>query len=176
MYPLALEVTGRRVVVVGGGCVATRRARSLVEAGADVRVVAPRITDEMAAMADAGELTWTARPYGPGDLAGAWLAHTATGVREVDALVAWEAAAARIWCVNGADRERSTAWTPAVVRGEGAAEGIEVAVTAGGDPRRAVSLRDAIGRLLSEGLLPVRRHRIEPAPGRQVAAPAICHS
>ncbi|WP_169736453.1 NAD(P)-dependent oxidoreductase, partial [Promicromonospora kroppenstedtii] len=41
IYPLGLKVTGRLVVVVGGGPVAARRVRSLLDAGARVRVVAP---------------------------------------------------------------------------------------------------------------------------------------
>lgn len=120
MYPLFLDLTGRRVVVVGGGCVATRRARGLVEAGAAVEVIAPEITDGLRGLVASGAVAWTAREYRSGDLMDpdpAWVAHTATGVREVDALVSWEAAAERIWCVNAADRDRSTAWTPAVARG-----------------------------------------------------------
>ena len=41
-YPIALDLTGRAVVVVGGGTVALRRARALVEAGAVVTVIADR--------------------------------------------------------------------------------------------------------------------------------------
>lgn len=162
MYPLFLDLTGRRVVVVGGGCVATRRARGLVEAGAAVEVIAPEITDGLRGLVASGAVAWTAREYRSGDLMDpdpAWVAHTATGVREVDALVSWEAAAGRIWCVNAADRDRSTAWTPAVARGTAEADGITVAVTAGGDPRRAVALRDAIAGQLDAGGLPVRPFR-----------------
>ncbi|HEU5267849.1 MAG TPA: NAD(P)-dependent oxidoreductase, partial [Jatrophihabitans sp.] len=46
-HPLLLDLAGRRVVVVGGGKVATRRARSLVDAGADVLLVAPEVADEL---------------------------------------------------------------------------------------------------------------------------------
>lgn len=162
MYPLFLDLAGRRAVVVGGGCVATRRVRGLLEAGAAVEVIAPAVTDELRAMAEAGRIGWVPRRYRQGDLSApepAWLAHTATGDRETDALVAWEAAAARIWCVNAGDHRRSAAWTPSVVRGSGAAEGITVALTAGGDPRRAVVLRDAIADSLTAGRLPTAPHR-----------------
>src|SRR5580658_3595788 len=47
-YPLALDLTGRAVVVVGGGQVALRRARALTEAGALVTVIAPRVRPEFA--------------------------------------------------------------------------------------------------------------------------------
>ena len=50
-FPLLLDLAGRRVVVVGGGTVGTRRAAGLADAGADVLVVAPEIS---AAIAESG--------------------------------------------------------------------------------------------------------------------------
>ncbi|MBO0810095.1 MAG: NAD(P)-dependent oxidoreductase, partial [Actinobacteria bacterium] len=49
-YPLALELTGRRAVVVGGGQVALRRARGLLAAGAEVTVIAPDVLPELAGL------------------------------------------------------------------------------------------------------------------------------
>lgn len=46
-----LKVAGKRCVVVGGGAVALRRARSLLEAGADVSVVAPEVATEFDGLA-----------------------------------------------------------------------------------------------------------------------------
>ncbi|MEY2848300.1 MAG: uroporphyrinogen-III C-methyltransferase, partial [Actinomycetota bacterium] len=69
--------------------------------------------------------------------------------------VSTDAAAARVWCVNASDHEVATAWVPAVSR----RDDITVAVSAGGDPRRAMALRDAIGAALDDGALPTRRHR-----------------
>ena len=154
-YPLTLRVTGRRVLVVGGGLVATRRARGLVDAGADVHVVAPEVGTELARLAADGALTWAARGYRSGDLDGAWLAHTATGHPEVDAQVLADAEEARIWCVQAADSGAGSAWVPAVAR----LDDVVVAVNAGGDPLRAIGLRDAISALLRNGRLPLRRHR-----------------
>jgi uroporphyrin-III C-methyltransferase/precorrin-2 dehydrogenase/sirohydrochlorin ferrochelatase len=154
-YPLSLDVAGRRTVVVGGGPVAARRARALVGAGAQVYVVAPALCEDLSDLVHEGRVEWQPRDYVTGDLAGAWLAHTATGDRVTDDLVAADSEAARIWCVRAGDAARSAAWTPAVTRsGE-----VTVAVTAGGDPRRATTLRDAIALALDTGQLPVRRHR-----------------
>ncbi|HEY5882607.1 MAG TPA: NAD(P)-dependent oxidoreductase, partial [Nakamurella sp.] len=58
LLPLHLAVHGRRVLVVGGGPVAARKAASGVEAGADVLVVAPYACEEIVADAAAGLLTW----------------------------------------------------------------------------------------------------------------------
>jgi uroporphyrin-III C-methyltransferase/precorrin-2 dehydrogenase/sirohydrochlorin ferrochelatase len=166
-YPLTLDVTGRRVVVVGGGPVALRRTRALVQAGALVTVIAPSLHPDFASVypergpvapaSPPGEpaLTLIQRPFAAGDLAGAWLAHAATDDPAVNAAVAAEAEDARIWCVRADDGAASAASTPAVTRhGE-----ITVAVTASGDPRRSQALRAAISTALATGRLPLRRRR-----------------
>lgn len=154
-YPLGVQLAGRKVVVVGGGAVAARRASGLVEAGALVTVIAPEAGAGLRSLLRAGAVSWRDREYRSGDLAGAWLVHTATGVPEVDALVSGDAAAHRIWCVDASDRRRATAWVPAVARrGD-----VTVSVSAGGDPRRAMALRDAIATRLAAGSFPLRRKR-----------------
>ena len=72
-FPLTLRVTDRLVVVVGGGHVATRRALSLLAAGARVVLVSPTVTDSLASSIGRGDIEWRERPYEPGDLDGAWL-------------------------------------------------------------------------------------------------------
>jgi uroporphyrin-III C-methyltransferase/precorrin-2 dehydrogenase/sirohydrochlorin ferrochelatase len=159
-YPLMLDLTGRRAVIVGGGRVALRRAQALLAAGALVRVIAPRVDPALTGL----ELTVCRREYRDGDLAGAWLAHAATNDPAVNARVAADAQRLRIWCVRADDAAASAAWTPAVARdGE-----ITVAVTAGGDPERAKRLRAAIAFALAEGALPVRPRR--PPAGNRAAA------
>ncbi len=155
MYPLQLDVAGKRIVVVGGGPVAARRALPLVDAGAQLHVVAPFLSEPLAELVAAGRVTWSPRDYSDGDLDGAWLVHTATGEPAVDDAVAAAADAQRTWCVRADDAARSAAWTPAVAR----VGDVLVAVTAGGDPRRAVRLRGAIQTALETGELPLRRTR-----------------
>lgn len=155
MYPLQLDVAGKRAVVVGGGPVAARRALPLADAGAELHVVAPFLCEPLAELVAAGRVTWSPRDYAPGDLDGAWLVHTATGEPDVDDAVAAAADAQRTWCVRADDAARSAAWTPAVAR----VGDVLVAVTAGGDPRRAVRLRNAVQTALETGELPLRRVR-----------------
>ena len=155
IYPTALRLLGRPVLVVGGGPVAARRAKGLLDAGARVTVVAPLACPALNDLAAAGLLDWQPRPYRGSDVDGAWFVQTATGTPAVDAQVAADAEAQRIWCVNASDHEASAAWTPAVA----VVDDIKIAVNAGGDPRRAMVLRDALATALETGDLPLRRRR-----------------
>jgi len=159
-YPAGLRLAGRRVVVVGGGAVAQRRLPGLLDAGADVLLVAPEVTPAVEAMIDAGELRWARRPYTAGDLDGAWYALAATGDPAVNAAVAADAEQARIFCVRADDATEATAWTPAV----GKHAGVTVAVLGGGDPRRAASVRDSVLEGLREGTIGAPHFR-DKAPG-----------
>jgi uroporphyrin-III C-methyltransferase/precorrin-2 dehydrogenase/sirohydrochlorin ferrochelatase len=161
IYPTALRLLGRPVLVVGGGPVAARRARGLLDAGARVTVVAPLACPALNDLADAGLLSWQPRPYRSSDVDGVWFVQTATGDAGVDAQVAADAEAQRIWCVNASDHEASAAWTPAVA----VVDDIKIAVNAGGDPRRAMALRDAVATALETGDLPLRRQRATATPG-----------
>ncbi|GAA3118353.1 uroporphyrinogen-III C-methyltransferase [Planomonospora alba] len=157
-YLLGLRLSGRRVLVVGGGRVAQRRVPALLDAGALVTIVSTSVTHALDELIASGRVIWEARPYQVGDLDGAWLVHACTDDPAVNAAVAAEADAKRIWCVRADDKDASAAWTPASGRvGE-----IGVAVTAGGDPRRAAGIRDAVVEALRDGTVDARRSRTKP--------------
>lgn len=158
-YPLGLRLDGRRVVVVGGGAVATRRVPALLDAGADVLLVAPELTPALRARADAGRLRWVPRRFAPEDLDGAWLVQVAIDDPAAAESVSVAAAERRIFCVRADDRTAATAWTPAVTR-HGP---VTVAVLGGGDPRRAMTVRDAIRDLLA---VPAKPGGGTPTQGR----------
>jgi len=93
VYPIALDLRGKLVVVVGGGSIADRKVRGLLAAGARVRVVAPELTEGLRAAATAHAIELCERGFKASDLDGALLAYTATGKAPVDALVVTEARA-----------------------------------------------------------------------------------
>ena len=148
-YPLHLDVSGRRVLVVGGGAVAVRRVRNLIDAGAAVEVVSIDVADEMPAV------PLQRRTFRPSDVDGAWLVLACTGTVDADVAAACEDR--RIWCVRADDASQSRAWVPAVAR----ADDVVVSVTGGRDPKRAMALRDAIAVGIDNGSLPMGRHRAE---------------
>jgi uroporphyrin-III C-methyltransferase/precorrin-2 dehydrogenase/sirohydrochlorin ferrochelatase len=139
-YPLGLLLAGRRVLVVGGGAVATRRVPALLAAHARVVLVAPRVTPALRALAEDGRLHWAERGFVPSDVDGAWLVQVAVDDPVVAAEVSAAAEQRRVFCVRADDRTAASAWTPAVTR-HGP---VTVAVLGGGQPRRAMAVRDSI--------------------------------
>ncbi len=148
-YLVGLALSGRRVVVVGGGTVAQRRLPGLLAAGAAVEVIAPAVTPAVEGMATARELRWTVRTYRDGDLDGAWYALAATDDPEVNAAVGAEAERARVFCVRADDAPAGSAVTPAV----GVHDGLTVGVLAGGRPRRSAAVRTALVEALRAGVV-----------------------
>jgi siroheme synthase-like protein len=101
-YPVSLDVRGRRCVVVGGNGLAEERARALLEAGAEVTVVAATLTDGLAELAAAGRVAHVARDYRAGDLDGAFLAIGATFDADVNGRL-WAEAETRGVLLNAVD-------------------------------------------------------------------------
>ena len=153
-YPLHVQLRNKRVVVVGAGAVGTRRIRDLIEAEAEVTVIAPEATDDVKRWVLDDVITWWPRSYQQGDLDGAWLVHIATRDVAVNTAVAQEAHDARIWAIRADDHAASDAHRPAA----GTVDGVTLGITAG-DPRRSVELRDAFVNLVANGDLGGRRRR-----------------
>lgn len=153
---LGLDLTGRRVLVVGGGPVAARRAQALLADAARVVVVAPQLCEVMRDMHRWGLVEWHAREVVQADVDGVWLVHTATGDRGTDsAVVAW-AEARRTFCVD-AGASTGSARTPATTQQGDVLVG--VVSTGSPDPTRTQVVRDAIATQLREGEVDLRRRR-----------------
>ena len=153
LLPLFLNLTGRTVLLVGGGPVGTAKLRQLLAAGADVRVVAPEITDEIAGRevdspAPQPWVTVMRRPFEPADLDGVWLV-VAAATPEVNRHVA-ELAEARHIFVNAVDDPaNASAFLSGVVRRDGVTLAIS---TSGAAPGLASLLREGLDALLPPDL------------------------
>jgi uroporphyrin-III C-methyltransferase/precorrin-2 dehydrogenase/sirohydrochlorin ferrochelatase len=150
-YLVGLDLSGRRVVVVGAGSVAQRRLPRLIATGARVEVIAPEATPSVQGMADGGELQWLRRPYAEGDVDGAWYVLACTDDPQVNAAVCAEAERLRVFCVRADAGEQGSAVTPAT----GEHEGLLVGVLSGGEPLRSAAVRDGLLDALREGRVPV---------------------
>jgi uroporphyrin-III C-methyltransferase / precorrin-2 dehydrogenase / sirohydrochlorin ferrochelatase len=153
-YLLGLRLQARRVLVVGGGAVATRRIPALLDVGADIVLVSPTVTASLEDLAAVGRIRWEERGYADGDCAGAWLVCACTDDPAVNAAVAAAAEQQRTWCVRADDAQISAAWTPA----SGRADDVRVGVLSG-DPRHSAAIRDAILAGLRTGQLSARHGR-----------------
>jgi len=136
-----LLVTGRRCVVVGAGRIAARKIESLLEAGADVTVVAPDVGETVRAWAAEGRIRLVERPFTEADVDDAWLVITATDDPEVNRAVFVAGEARRIF-VNSADDPANCSFTlmSVVRRGD-----IVVTIgTNGRSPALATFLKDHV--------------------------------
>ena len=142
MFPLFVDLRGRQAVVVGGGTIALRRIRALLDFGAAVTVIAPVLAEPVAGARH------LARPYAPGDLEGAFLAVAATNVREVNRQVGEEARRRGVFVSVADRREECTFFFPALCEGGGLVAGV---VSGGGahakTARAAAALRDVLRAL-----------------------------
>ena len=143
-YLTGLLLGGRKVVVVGGGCVNRRRVPKLLAVGAEVTVVSPDLHPDLAGLAEAGRITWRERVFLESDLDGAWYVLAATDDPEVNERVAAAAEARHTFCVRADQAELGSAWTPAT----GELPGATFAVLAGQNPRHAKALRNRMLELM----------------------------
>jgi uroporphyrin-III C-methyltransferase/precorrin-2 dehydrogenase/sirohydrochlorin ferrochelatase len=144
LLPLFVKLSGRAVVVVGGGAMAATRVRQLADAGARVTVVAPEVREEAAAAA----AVVVRRPFRPEDLDDAWFA-VAAATPAVNRAVALAAEARRILVNAVDDPDAASAYTAGVVRRGDAT----VAISTGGRaPALAGLLREALDAVLPPDL------------------------
>lgn len=146
-YPIVLEGTAIRALVVGAGGVGTRKARALIDAGARVQIVALRVSAELEGLASTHpNLHITRGAFAPGHLDGVTLVFAATDDSAVNAEVA-RLAIDRGIPVNVADAsERGTFVSPAVHR----SGDLVVAVSAGRVPVAATRIRDLIASTIDQ--------------------------
>ena len=144
LFPTFLKLNGRQVLLVGGGPVASSKLRSLLDAGASVRVVAPTILLDIAS----APVETIKRPFQPSDLDGVFFV-VAAAPPEVNRAVAAAAHARGIFVNAVDDVESASAYAGAVLR----RAGVTIAISTEGDaPALAGLVREALEQLLPEDL------------------------
>jgi len=170
LLPVFLNLTGRQVVLVGAGHVATAKLRQLLAADATVRVVAPDVTREIwqTALSAESEVTLLQRPFEPKDLDGAWLV-VAAATPDVNRQVSEAAEARRIFVNAVDDPANASAYLSGVVRRDGVTLAIS---TSGAAPALAALLREALDALLPRDLASwVWQARVERLAWRRDGVP-----
>jgi precorrin-2 dehydrogenase / sirohydrochlorin ferrochelatase len=147
-YPLFLDLTGQRVVVIGAGSVAARKIRTLLAAGAVVTVVSPKASAPIRRLAQTKHIRWLRRRYRRGDLHGTRLAVAATDDLTVNRLVSVEAKRRKLLVNCIAPPAAGNFIVPSQVR----RGGITLAISTGGtSPAFAKRLRRDLERFLGHG-------------------------
>ena len=147
--PIFCRLDNKPVLLVGGGEVAQRKARLLLDAGAHLTVVAPELDPELAELAANGSIEWLAAEFAPAQLTGKWLVVAATDRREVNALVYQSANQAGIFANVVDDPKRSSFIMPSIID----RSPLMVAISSGGKaPVLARLLREKLEAMLPQHL------------------------
>jgi siroheme synthase-like protein len=146
VFPVFLKLDGRRVLVVGAGPVAAGKLGPLIQAGAQVTVVAPEVVPAIAALE--GKIEILRRPFADADLDGAWYV-VAAAPPDVNRDVARGAEARRLFVNAVDDMENATAYLGAIVQ----RAGVTVALSTDGEaPALAGLMREALETMLPDDL------------------------
>src|ERR1700723_2504670 len=148
-FPAFFDLTAQKVLVVGGGEVASRKLALLLRSGAKVTLVAPEIRPEVAAQAAAGKISVVVREFVPSDLYGARLVIVATSRRAVNRWIAALSEARGIPVNVVDDREASRFIVPAIID----RDPVLVAISTGGaSPVLARRLRERLEAIIPKRL------------------------
>ena len=143
-FPLFIDLSEKRITVIGGGKVAARRVRTIRDFSGQVTIVAPKVEPDLLTLAKDGLIILCQRSFQPDDLMGADLVLTAAGAA-VDEQV-WQLCRERHIPVNvSSDKQKCDFFFPGIARRGSLVAG----VTAGGtDHQTARRLTEAIRELL----------------------------
>ena len=138
-YPIFLNLDDRPCLVVGGGAVAERKVRTLLQCDASVKVISPRLTGALQKLVEGATIGYLPRGYEAGDLKGAFLVIAASDDPEVNSKV-WREASELGVLANVADKpEECNFILPSILR----RGGLTLAVgTGGASPALARKLRE----------------------------------
>jgi precorrin-2 dehydrogenase/sirohydrochlorin ferrochelatase len=145
--PLNIDIRNLTVLVAGGGAVARRKIISLLDAGANISVVAPEITPEIRQLVDAGAIKVKIGCYQANDLTGTFLAVAATSDPLTNLKIASDARQRGILVTVTDAPESGNCTFPAILRrGD-----LEISISTNGKcPGFAAEIRDLLAGRIGE--------------------------
>jgi len=146
-YPIWINFSARKILVVGGGKIAERKVTSFVGLGADIELISPQITARLNQFVVQGEVQWRERQYENGDEKEAFYVIAATNDRQLNEKIVQSCAPYQL-TLNVSDHTASNTMMAAMIK----TEKIQVAVSTNGkQPILAKKVRDDIRTFLNEG-------------------------
>lgn len=146
-YPVNINLHGKKVIIAGGGRVATRRAKTLIDCGARVTVVSPQASARIREWAEQKAMVWEQRNWVRADSEAAFLILAATDNETVNAAIAASAQSNQLICTAG--QAAGNCSVPAVIR----RGRLTVTIATGGaSPAYAKELRDQLAQKLDSDI------------------------
>jgi precorrin-2 dehydrogenase / sirohydrochlorin ferrochelatase len=154
LFPAFLKLQSRRVLVIGGGSIAAQKIPGLLEAGAQVHVVSPKLAPQLTEWVRNQQITWSPKPFEPYDLDGAFLVIAATSLRDLNAQVYREADGRNILCNAVDDIDHCHFYYGSIVqRGD-----LQIAISTNG---KSPALAQRLRKELEEQFGPEYEHWLE---------------
>lgn len=146
-YPVGLNLVRKRVVIIGGGRIAERKAKILLSFGASVKIVAPDLTQGISKLARGNKISAVKKRYVMGDLKGASLVIAATYDRSLNRKIGRDASRKGIWANVVDDTAACDFISTAVIR----KHGLVIAISTGGkNPRLSKAFKGFLRGKLNE--------------------------
>lgn len=146
-FPLFVDLSGKDILFVGGGSIASRRVIVLEPFADKITVIAPAATEEIKTMAAEGKITWQQRSFEEADLGGRDLVLAATDDRELNAEIVRLCREAGIPANASSDKELCDFFFPGIVRQGETVIGVSAS---GEDHKKARRVRERIQEILTE--------------------------
>ncbi|NNF48163.1 MAG: bifunctional precorrin-2 dehydrogenase/sirohydrochlorin ferrochelatase [Desulfofustis sp.] len=147
LYPVNLDIGGKRCLVVGGGSVAARKVKALLLCGGQVQIISPHALEMISRLAEEGRIEWLKRAYRAGDAKEAFLIFGATDDPKVQKQIAEDAARYHVLLNSAYEPELSDFHVPAKIR----RRDLVIAVsTGGGSPALALLLKEQLANEYGE--------------------------
>lgn len=134
-FPLFIDIKNKKILVVGGGTIATRRVKTLLNFGASIEVVSPHVTEELRKLENKKYIRVEYRKFISKDIDGCILVVAATNDRETNHLIGEEAKKQSIFTSVADCKEESTFYFPAIFEDERIIGGL---VSKGGNDHKRV--------------------------------------
>ena len=150
-FPIFVDISKKKIVVIGGGVIATRRVHTLLQFAEQITVVAPEITVELQEMSDKGLITWQCEEYFAKQIAEADMVIAATNQPKVnhqikaDCIQREQQTGHQIWVSVIDDKEMCDFYFPSIVQREDVIVGIS---SGGTSPSKTKTIRKKIETLL----------------------------
>lgn len=144
-FPMFIDISGKKILVVGGGSIALRRVRTLLKFGADIKVIAPELKEELTELETQGKITAERRCYGAGDTEGYEIVLAASDRPDVNCAVKNECSERGIPVNTADDKSLCDFYFPSVVMTDDVVIGIN---SGGTNPGKVKETRREIERII----------------------------